>query len=191
MIDQDLAQRINDQIKMQEALRESYENLSPNVRLEVKKHFGNSLVHVAFHLKSTSRMRKAAIPLILKLLQSSAPFVGDAQLKVGSRLTNVVRKITVRGGVSDGPWFNVEAAGSFADPILDRLRQKFARRYKTSVPVELLAYYELQPLPLEWVWGQLDAFIKAHLAGSLFQRIWVYDHSNKEIKYVYPTMDTQ
>lgn len=186
LIDPDLAQRTYEQIKLQRLFEEAYQSLPINQRTQLKRYFGNALVHVAFRSNTSSRAREHTIPLVLAWLQELGPsFEGTSSPTAQSSVGKVVRKITISRGAFIGPCFDVEAVGFFADPTLKRIRQKFTKVYNSSFPVELLAYYELQPIfpDARWV-PQLHTFIAQHLGDSQFRRVWVYDIQRNEVKYV-------
>jgi len=124
---------------------------------------------------------------VVELLQNISPSdLGNIQLGMSSSVGKIVRRITIMRGKFTGPCFSIRAGGSFSDPMIDIVEQKFGKEYPTANPVELMAYYELQPPPFDWVWQQLDDFTKRNLATSPFRRVWVYNHATKRVKYVYP-----
>lgn len=186
LIDQGLAQQTYESIRLQQLLEDTYQNLSTSARTEIERLFQNALVHVTFHAETSSRGRENAIPLILNWLQGfSASFVGSTPPEVQSSLHKVVSEITVSRGDFLGPSFDVDAGGAFAYPTLERISKKFEKKYISSTPVELLAYYELQPIWPEELWlPQLRTFITQHNGSSRFRRVWVYDIKTKEIKFV-------
>jgi len=187
LIDPDLAQRTYGQIKFQNLFEEAYQSLPVDQHTKLKKHFGNALVHVVFRSNASSRAREHNIPLVLSWLQELEPsFEGTSSPAAQSSVGKVVGKITVSRGDFIGPCFDIEAAGLFADPTLKRIRQKFSMAYNSSFPVELLAYFELQPVfpDARWV-PQLHTFITQHLGDSQFRRVWVYDIQSNKIKHVW------
>jgi hypothetical protein len=186
LIDPDLAQRTYEQIKLQRLFEEAYQGLPINQRTQLKRYFGDALVHVAFRSNTSSRAREHTMPLVLAWLQElGSSFEGTSSPAAQSSVGKVVRKITISRGDFIGPCFDVEAVGYFADPTLKRIRQKFTKVYNSSFPVELLAYYELQPVFPEARWvPQLHTFITQHLGDSQFRRVWVYNLQRSEIKYV-------
>ena len=187
VIDFGLAQRTYGQIKCQRLFEDTYQSLPVDQHTQLEKHFGDALVHVAFRSHISSRRQEASVPLVLSWLQELEPsFEGTASLAAQSAVGKVVRKITVSRGDFIGPCFDIEAAGPFAEPSLERIRQKFAKKYHSNFPVELLAYYELQPVLPDTRWiPQLHAFITQHLGASQFRRVWVYDSQSNQIKRVW------
>jgi hypothetical protein len=184
LIDQGLAQQTNESIRFQQLLEDSYQYLPTNARTAIEGCFKNALVHVTFHTETSSRERENAIPRILDWLQGFSPsFIGRTHPEERSALHKVVSEITVSRGDFSGPFFDVDAGGAFADPALERIGKKFEKKYVSTTPVELLAYYELQPVLSEELWlPQLRAFITRHIGSSGFRRVWVYDIKSKEVK---------
>jgi hypothetical protein len=68
----------------------------------------------------------------------------------GVPLPRPVASLRVLRGRFIGPCFDIDAVGSLGDPTVDAIRTECDKAYNTPHPVELLAYYELQPeLPEE------------------------------------------
>jgi hypothetical protein len=184
LIDQGLAQQTHESIRLPQLLEDIYQNLPTGARTTIKECFKNALVHVTFHTETSSRGRENALPLLLDWLQGFSPcFIGSTHPGERSSLHRVVSEITVSRGDFPGPFFDVDAGGAFADPTLERVSKKFEKKYVSSTPVELLAYYELQPVLSEDLWlPQLRAFITQHIGSSGYRRAWIYDIKSKTIK---------
>ncbi len=187
LIDQGLAQQTYESIRLQQLLEDIHQNLPTSARTTIEERFKNALVHVTFHAETSSRGRENAIPLILDWLQGFSPsFIGSTPPEGRSPLYKIVSEITVSRGDFPGPFFEVDAGGAFADPTLERIGKKFEKKYISSTSVELLAYYELQPVLSEDLWlPQLRTFITQRIGSSGFRRVWVYDIKTKEIKLVW------
>jgi hypothetical protein len=50
-----------------------------------------------------------------------------------------------RGGFCGGPVFQINGGLTVSDPIVQRMKEKFAKSYTTDAPIELLAYYNAHP----------------------------------------------
>jgi hypothetical protein len=93
-----------------------------------------------------------------------------------------VRTITISRGDFESPEFDVEAVGSIGDPTLDRVRGKWVKSYATRYPIELLAYYELQPQAPEALWlPRLSSFISDNWNASPFRKVWVFDIGSRSV----------
>ena len=65
---------------------------------------------------------------------------------------------------------------SLVATVIDRLRDKWKKKYETENPIELLAYYGLQPIAPEPMWlPALRDFLEANWSSSPFHRVWVLD----------------
>jgi hypothetical protein len=162
----------------------SYQNLPTSARTVIEERFKNALVHVTFHTQTSSRERENASPLLLAWLQGLSPsFIGRIHPEEHSPLHRVVSETIISRGDFSGPLFDVDAGGAFDDPTLEQISKKFEKKYVSSTPVELLAYYELQPVLPEDFWlPQLRAFMTQHISSSGFRRVWIYDIKSKTIK---------
>lgn len=188
LIDQSLARRTFDQIKLIEALYTSCEDLPVVESSRMQENLGNAFVNCAFAGHASFRMRKAAIPFILHRLQEiPSDFEGQVEVK-GKEGSGVDTKVTIRRGNLVGPCFNVVSGGSFSDPTLNRIRQKIEEKsYKTSAPIELLGYYELQPVLSDSIWlPRVTDYVRQNVQNSQFRRIWIFDVRRNQLKVIYP-----
>lgn len=169
---------------VQQSIEANYQNLPTSARTAIEERFKNALVHVTFHTQTSSRGRENAMPLLLAWLQRFSPsFVGSIHPEEQSPLHTVVSETAVSRGDFSGPFFDVDAGGAFADPALERISKKFEKKYVSSTPVELLTYYELQPVLSEDLWlPQLRAFITQHIGSSGFRQVCIHDIKSKAIK---------
>jgi hypothetical protein len=133
--------------------------------------------------------RKAVIPDIIRVLEKvDRTTEGALPLTDYASLRPIVRRLTItRRGEFDGPRFYVAAGGSFGDPIVARVREKFLKSYHTSAPIELLAFYQLQPVSPDALWLlQLHEFVTSNLGCSPFRRVWIYDAVQRKVRYMHP-----
>ena len=73
------------------------------------------------------------------------------------------------------------------DQTMDLLKKKFGRPYRTSAPIELVAYYISQPPPRHARWREeVGSFLARHLDGSPFQRVWLFNNFTRSVPIVYP-----
>jgi hypothetical protein len=99
-------------------------------------------------------------------------------------LADVLRGFTISRGSFGGPEFDVSAVSSIGEPTVDRIRTKYQRKYVTTRPVELLAFYELQPLAPKALWHpRLESFVEASWSTAPFRRVWLFDVGSRNIAY--------
>lgn len=185
IIDQDWARLTSDQFREAAALRAAYESASGGLRFALDNQLPNALVHVAFLPGLASQERKGAVPLILHELSSlPADQTGIWRPGAGTSLATTVRSITISRGEFHGPQFDVEAVSSIGDPTVERIRSKWQKSYATSRPIELLAFYELQPLIPGEIWkSRLDSFVRMAWSSGPIRRVWLFDVGSKSIPY--------
>jgi hypothetical protein len=188
IIDETLARRTYGQIKLHEIFKQAYEDLLPGNYTSFKEKFHNALIYVRFCSTASSRIRGNAIPMILDLLmETDTEFTGSLAPPHESPLSEAVKSINISRGEFTGPCFDVEAAGSFADPTIERLATKLTKNYRTLHPVELLAYYELQPVLPESTWvPRVQEYVRQNLPRSLFRRVWIFDIGTKAVMFMLP-----
>lgn len=190
LIDTDLATRTLGGLKLKHLLNDGLGKLSSKEKREIKRRLSDALVHITFNPQASFRTRRDAIPKILKSFTTISPrCVG--QLRLNARIQSVpcVKGITIRRGSFVGPCFDVEAAGFFGDPTLEKVKGKFSKAYQTSNAIELVGYYELQPVLKDSLWlPQLRVFVRKNLKNSPFRRVWIVDLPNQTIRYIYPKL---
>lgn len=188
VIDQDFAQRLNDQINLQARLREYYENLSEEQSNEIDDRFSNASIALTFREDVLLRERVDSIPLLFEYLtERDECWERDQVVPDSLPLGKFVTSVRCSRGEFNGPIFHVASAGSLSDPILDRVRQKLQNQYVTEHPMELLAYYDHQPNIPESHWlPPLRSFLEENLSVSNFRRVWVLGVHEQIIRLVYP-----
>ena len=120
---------------------------------------------------------RIAIPAAVDLLSSlPVAFEGAVTREV---LTPDLAELRVsRVATTQGPVGCVLAVASVDQPIVRRLESKWRKTYETSRPVELLAYFGVQPVGALDSWlPAVQEFVEHSWASSAFQRLWVCDLS--------------
>lgn len=184
-----MAQGVNDQIGIQSLLRTACDGLPRDRSTRLKRRLHNALVGIWFVDCVLRTAREAVIPDIIRLLEKvGRKTEGALSLTDYASFRPIVRRLTItRRGEFAGPCFYVAAGGSFGDPIVERVREKFLKKYDTSAPIELLAFYQLQPVAPDALWlPQLREFAISNLGRSPFRRVWVYDVVEHTVRYMYP-----
>jgi hypothetical protein len=111
--------------------------------------------------------KKGAVPFALYWLQELSPsFERISYRTARPPLGKVFGRITLCRGQFTGPCFDVEAAGLFAEPPLNSIRERFAEPYHRIFPMELLAYHELQPILTYTGWvSRLHTFERSQITA--------------------------
>ncbi|MBW1796452.1 MAG: hypothetical protein JRJ38_18880 [Deltaproteobacteria bacterium] len=188
IIDEDLANRTFSALNLKRGFEEDFDNLPRHRKDQLNQKYGNALIYIAFKDKISSIRRRSSIPMILEfLLILDDKTEGKYTPSSHSALGETVRWVNISRGDFVGPCFDFEAVGSFAEPVCNRIEDKFKKQYRVKAIVELVAYYELQPeLPKNHWLPSLKHFLERSLKNSIFNRIWVYSISQNKILYVYP-----
>ncbi len=187
-IDNSIAQSTYDSLRLNKALVDELDKLPQERRERFRASFGNALIYIAFVGGLSLNKRKGSIPALFDYLLTLGG-TGERKFDLRSHqdLGGVVRSIAISCGYPTGPALKVEAITSFADPCRERIQKKFKKEYKAESPVELLAYYELQPELPETHWlPSVEEFMKKNLKSSVFQRVWIYSVTKNRIILAYP-----
>ena len=185
IIDQEWARLTSGMFRDRKALRAAFDAASGEFRAALDARLHNALVYVEFTNDATSSQRRGAVPAILhQLTDLPIDFEGRWRPPAGTQLADVLRGFTISRGSFGGPEFDVSAASSIGEPTVDRIRTKYRRTYATTRPIELLAFYELQPLAPKALWHRrLESFVEASWSTAPFRRVWLFDVGSRIITY--------
>lgn len=178
IIDSDLAKAVGIQLKFQnrlagDALARQITGLS------------DALVFVSFCRSSTNAQKQHACDVLLNVLRElPSAFRGNIDPAAHVGLAGVVRRLRLTRGDFVGPAFQIDGATFISDPIIERIQEKFARKYSADAPIDLLAYYQMHPTHrAEYELPGVDDYVRANLAGSPFSQVWVFDAENRTLLY--------
>lgn len=176
-----LAREMGNGQKLKEAFGEASQRHS-----ELAARFHDALIYVGYLEGVTIKKRLSVIPEVIDiLLQHSENSWGYISLP--HNLRKVLAEISVSRGVSDGPAFGVMEMTERTEEIFVQIDKKCKKKYSHEHSIELLAHYTSQPPSnsFDWQSGFHDYVLRI-LSGCPFERVWVYDHWSKKIKYVHP-----
>lgn len=187
IIDDGWASLTSGQLRDSSSLRDAYKSRTGDQRIALDRRLGNALVYVSFCAGISAKRRRAAVLGILEYLSTILPdFTGDWKPPADCALHNTVRSIRISRGDFAGPEFDVEAVAAIGDPTVDTIRTKWAKNYSSPHPIELLAYYELQPQASEALWlPTLESFLRDNWVWSPFRRVWLFDVGPRTISRVF------
>jgi hypothetical protein len=190
IIDCGLAQRNSSADSLRKVFDARLQGLPYSKGKRVKLSYKNALIYVSFRERLTDKQKeKSILPLIDYLLSLPPETEGQRRFQRNDSLYKGVRWVHIARGAFKGPTFDVEAAGSFTNPILDSVSDKFQKQYKTKANLELLAYYQLQPELPENTWlPELQKFIVKNITASQFRRVWVFSVISGRIIFVHPCL---
>jgi hypothetical protein len=177
IVDQGFARLEAGQSRDMELLRKAYCEAHSVLREALRERLGTVSVTVAFERRSSSRDRRASIPTVLhELSRLPAGFEGQWRPQPGSQLHERVWYIRVKRSQCDGIRFYVSANTSVGDPTVDLVKSKWCKTYETTRPIELLAYYALQPVaPEAWWLERLESFVEGNWGTGPFRRVWLFE----------------
>jgi len=180
-----LVQEVENGKKLEKAFKAACERHSVLVA-----RFRDALIYVGYLEGTTIKKRLSVVPEVVDtLLQHSENSWG--YISVPHKLRKVLAEISVSRGVSDGPAFGVMEMTERTEEVFSQIEKKCkTKKYISAHPTELLAHYTNQPSSDSFNWqSEFHDYILKILPGCPFERVWVYDHWSKAIKYVYPDLD--
>lgn len=184
IVDEGLARSSSHQTLDMESFRNAYRG-DAELQAALDERFGDACISIAFVPGLASRHRRSSIQMVLRELATmDSAYVGEWRPPHGSPLCDIVWYILIRRGQFQGPDFYVPADTSIGDPTVARVKTKWHKVYRTQRPIELLAYYCVQPVgPEAWWLSSLRDFLGANWATGPFRRIWVFDSWEQTILY--------
>ena len=153
---------------------------------EIAARYHDARIYVGFVRGLTMRKRRELVPEVVdELFKHSENSV--RYIPVPRKLKTVLVEIAVTRGVSNGPQFDVQEAAKRTEEIFTQIEKKCKKRYVSNHSIELLAYYISQPSSDRVNWqSKFHDYVFKIFPECPFERIWIYDHRRKSIKYVYP-----
>lgn len=145
--------------------------------------YSDALLHFEYSQATSLKQRKVvakkAFPKLLNLPNNS-----DGEfLKSDPELAPVLQWVQIsRVGVVQ-PIIDVSSYGWLGDPTAQAIRNKFLKNYECDYPIELLAHINWGIMPHEEVWRNSAENAASQISGSPFRKVWVFDNTDKKIKY--------
>lgn len=120
-------------------------------------------------------------PTAARLLEGPVPVWDIPELR------EFVTDMEVRRSSLGTPFFGVIEMSGLFDATRRLLEKKFAKRYVTTAPVELLAYYVAAPPPSEST-RQIEIleFVRTRRSQSQFRRVWLFNCFERVVVLVHP-----
>jgi len=186
-VDPDVALNQDLSVNVKGEMRNYFDDiLSPSEKEKLRNIFDNGDLHFIFNDGTRkSRFRQLIPDIFHVLLRCPSDMKGDIERE--SLPTGVKRICIERVARFGGPWFNRPAAQCFSDTTKERINEKFNKQYECDCPIELLVHSRIRSLPPNTLWSHdVQEFVVQQLDSSPFQRVWVFDYVESEIRYVYP-----
>lgn len=182
-----IAKRHADQYRLSLSVRSYHRSLFDSTQRELERLYGNALVSIGFRPTERVLRCERAIKELFDLLLEQDPAFEGRLLQPRKRAPLYSIDVIRRDGLH-GPHFRVEAGGSYAPLPLNIIAKKLRKSYETAAPIELLAYYGLEPPPVsqeavECARTQLNAIVDEMLSQSPFRRIWLFDAASLKVEF--------
>lgn len=192
VISEALETATSERVALRRRFRAAYSALPPDDRARIEACLGGlPEVFVGFRSGTPpGRWRHAVQPILDTLVaRARATELREGEIPVWQipPLQALLTDMTVRPTSGSAPFLGVLAVTEVVDSTRRLLDKKFARRYRSDVPVDLLAYYVGAPPPDAHSWrADVLAFIRARWQRSPFRRVWLFDGFARAIVLVHP-----
>lgn len=193
LIDQGWARHLNTIPAMQDLLESTYASLPGPTRTAFRDLYGDADIGFTFNEQATRSQRRIALPTIFAAMLDLPPSLTGPALEADPRFSKTLEHIyigraPVLRSTGKGPIFHTSGGMSVGDPTVVQVAAKFAlaSTYKTSAPIELLAYIDRNAQFPEDVWKErLSLFLQGQ-ADIPFRRVWVLDCTAGSVFPAYP-----
>jgi len=187
ILDSHLANQLMRKVSLAALLQKEHAKSKGGARERTLRRFGHSLIHVSFKESCGLKRARSKIPEVYQFISNLSDGASGVINRFPSNLRAVVSKIRILNGSFNGPCFDVEGGGFFSDPVEKNIAKKFSKRYTTSAPIELVAYFAMQyALPSNCWLPQVSKFVESNLARSPFRRVWVFEAKQSAILFSFP-----
>lgn len=179
-IDSSIAQAVYGSTQLDNLMRKQFELLSS----DIKQKLINACIRINYDTNITLNKKKSLLTAVLDYLKY-LPKKADGEFHPeinGIESVEIIRCDIV------GPSFNFNTTTSFfGSPIIQCLREKFAKSYSFEEDIHLLVYLDLQPeLPVvTWLPEAID-YVRANIKMSSFRKVWFYSMTTKKIIGAHP-----
>jgi hypothetical protein len=115
---------------------------------------------------------------------------GDVRFWEIPALEELLTDLFVKRATDNKPFLGACEMTPAVDTTRLLLQKKFASRYESDAPMELLVYYLGQPPPSDAGWeSEARALVNAELENSPFRRVWFYNGFTRAVALVCPAVD--
>lgn len=191
LVDKDYSQSLSDNLTIRKAFDSEIERLGSAKNERFNSLYKGASIKADFHPKTSCAVCTGTIPKLVDfLLERPQSIRGFVELP--APLRKVICELHICRDSADDPaglfLFNLANGCEVSDPTRDQISKKFKRdKYTSSVPVELLAYYEIQPVFPNAFWlCPLKKYVHNNLQSSPFRRVWIFDWKTKAILFEFP-----
>jgi len=178
ILDEAMIRKLQSSVIIEKLCAEYYRKLPSGQNKVFSKKYSNSFICITFEKNTTLNQRRRIIPSIFDFLLSLASIQRE---NIPSNLNKIVQKIVIENSASSNPVFGVNSWGTIKHPLIERIRDKFSKKYEITHPTELLLFYNLQPVAHEFIFNYACRYAQTHIRESKFQRIWIYLWPQDEI----------
>jgi hypothetical protein len=166
-------------------LEEAYTNLPAELRRRIDARFAGRPLSFSFASAATINRIRSALPQIFADL-AGQPEGNDQFLGLSTATKKVINTIRIVGRVYEGsrPAFNVAFSFRPNDVVVETVRAKLCKTYRTPHPIELLAHFGGHAWEKSNTWASPLSEALAMQGTGPFRRVWVLGY--ERVRFVYP-----
>jgi hypothetical protein len=188
-IDSDIAKAVNNSLKFKRLMEKKLSKLPQKDISFIKKKYGDASICIFPNTGlSFTKLIHSADRILKYLRDLHINEGGEYDVRRDTDIGDVISSVSISNGYSAGsPTIDLNTPFIFFnDRCADMLEKKFNKKYKVTCKIDLLAYYQLQPIPENHWLPSVEEFLKIKLEASIFNRVWIYSSMAKKLIFVYP-----
>lgn len=186
LIDQDYMARLGLMFKTKQYLNNYWQKeLDTSGSDLFRNKYSDALLHFEYSQETALKERKdTAKKVFQKLLKLPNDSEGQF-MKSDPELSPIIKWVQISRIGSVEPIIDVSSYGWLGDPTAIAISKKFKKNYMCDYPIELLAHINWGIMPHKEVWKDSAKRTASNISGSPFRKLWVFDNTDKSIKYSY------
>jgi hypothetical protein len=190
VVDKSLARGINHVGGLSPKFEQRFRGEGSETKEAIQHNYSNAIISLWPHDSVTERKVLSASSQVFRFLINQPNGVqGNLDLSENPLLARIFENILVLRCEQLGPLFWITPGGPIGDPLLESLLKKLRLPYRSDSPIDLLAYYDLQPDPLPKKLSEAMDLVRQILDSSSFRRVWIYSHYEHKLLGVYPDLE--
>ena len=190
IMDQNYANLLKKNRDTRERLDEHLYNLPNKKKVCFDQLYSNATISLDFQNNCTFCQREKLLQKTIDhLLTLNEKFEGNTSVNISKNKDKDLLIIKISRNHFNRIRFRVNFASFFTDLTIPTISSKLKKTYKSEYPIHLLVHFNLTPMvPEDIRLSSVKDFFKNNKQKFQFEKIWIFDFQNKEIKFVYPLL---
>lgn len=179
-LDGSIAQSLYGSLELNNLIRKKFEGLPESS----KERFSNAVIRINYLTSLSLNRKKSLLTAVISYLENlPKQAVGEFTPQIDG-----VESVEIKRGGFVGPSFEFNTIASFFDnPVINRLNEKFSKKYSCEEIIDLIVYFDLQPELPESTWlPEAMEYVRTNINSSSFNKVWFFSVTETKIIAIHP-----